>query len=232
MDDPVFMCMYDLFRKQDTPGQILTYFSGHIIPLCRIDDRIFIGILLIDFFIQMLDQSQYTVIRRIGFAAHLSFVAIAYIFLRHLVTTHLHDTLLHHILDILHINCVRGFLHLLCNLLRNGNNLVFIHLINPVNLMIGRLDRIYNFLQMEVYFFSVSLDHLILHLNSHILHLFISTKYRILVFSHTICSAITIIHQNSRNGKRKFLNFLQPFNRYNIAFVSVSAADGFFVQYF
>ena len=47
---------------QDASRQILADFSGHIVPLCRIDDRVFIGIFLLDFFIHLFDESQNAII--------------------------------------------------------------------------------------------------------------------------------------------------------------------------
>ena len=104
MNNTFLMCFHNVFRKQNTAGQVLADFTSHIISLSRVDHRVLIGILLLDFFVHVVNQCQNTIVSGITFPGKLSLVAVADILLCYLVPTHLHDTGLHHILDIFHIH--------------------------------------------------------------------------------------------------------------------------------
>ena len=51
----------------------------------------------------MLDQSKDAIVRGIGLSGQLSLITVTHIFLRHLITAHLHDAGLYHILNIFYI---------------------------------------------------------------------------------------------------------------------------------
>ena len=144
MDDSFFMCTYNLFRQKDTASQILTYFSCHIISLCRIDDRILIRIFLLHFFIHVFQKRQNSIICSIGLTSQFSLITIAHVLLRHLIPTHLHNSGLYHILYIFHMNSMCHLFCLLSNGICDRQNLMLIHLMNRCNLLISLLNRIHN----------------------------------------------------------------------------------------
>ena len=90
---------------------------------------------------------------------------------------------------------MRKFLCLLCNLLRNCNDLKVIHPVDVLNLFIRFFDRIHNLLQPEVYFLTVSFDYSRLYFQIHpnfLLTLFHrSTKYSVTFkFLHYILRSV------------------------------------------
>ena len=85
VDDPFFMRSYNFFRKEDPPGQVLAHFAGHVVSLGRVDDRVFVGILLLDLLIELIDQSQDSIVRRIGLPGQFPLITVADVFLRHFV---------------------------------------------------------------------------------------------------------------------------------------------------
>ena len=159
MNDSLLMRFHDLLRQKHTSGQILADLSGHVIPLRRVDHRIFIGIFLIYFFIDVLDQRQDPVVCGIGLSGQFSFITIPHIFLRHLVASHLHDAGFHQILDVLHIHRVSGLHHHFSNLLGNRHDLIFVHLMDPVHLCICFCDRIDDLGNIKGNLFPISLDY-------------------------------------------------------------------------
>ena len=54
VDDPRLMRLHDLLGKQYPLRKVFADFSRHIISLCRVDDRVLVGILLLYFLIDML----------------------------------------------------------------------------------------------------------------------------------------------------------------------------------
>ena len=115
----------------------------------------------------MLDEGQYPIVRGIGLSGKLTFITISYIFLCYFVAAHLHDSRLHHILDILHMYCVTHLTNLLCNIVCDGTNLILVHLINIVNLSIRFINRILDLGKIKIHLFSITFDDLCLNLNIH-----------------------------------------------------------------
>ena len=177
MDNPFFMCTYNIFGKQHTHSKILAYFTCHIITLGGVDSRILIGVLLLGVFIDLIQQGEDIIICSIGFAGKFSFVTIAYIFLCYFVTTHLHNTSLYHILDIFYIDCMRGSQGSGSHSLGNCHDLEFAELMDLRNLFIGFLDRIYDFALVEDHFFAISLDNICSDLCFHAFPSFLSYTY-------------------------------------------------------
>ena len=58
-----------------------------------------------------------------------------------------------------------GFIHLICNIICNGDNLIVIHLMKPV--FVCFVNRIYDLLGIKVYLFPISLNHICLNVNTH-----------------------------------------------------------------
>ena len=54
----------------------------------------------------MVYERKDSVVRGVGLTCELSLVTVTHIFLCNLISSHLHDTGLDHILNVLHVNCV------------------------------------------------------------------------------------------------------------------------------
>ena len=167
MDHALLMRLYDIFRKQNSLGQILADLPCHIITLCRVDHRVFIRILLVHFLIHMLDQRKNSIICCIRLTSKFSLITVTHILLCYFVSTHSHNAGLHHILDILHMYCVTHLTNLLCNIVCNGTNLILVHLVNIVNLSIRFINRILDLGKIKIHLFSITFDDLCLNLNIH-----------------------------------------------------------------
>ncbi len=167
MDDSLFMRIHDLRREQHALRQVLADLARHIIPLGRIDHRVLVGILLSDLFVDILDQGEYTVVRCVGLTLQFSPVAVTHILLRNLISPHLHDTALNHILDIFYIHRVSKLSHTGRNIICNRNDLVFVHLMDPVYLFIRRLNSVHDLRKVKDHFLPIPLDHIRLHFHIH-----------------------------------------------------------------
>lgn len=55
MDDAFFMGLHDFFRQQQSLGEILGYFAGHVVTLGGIDDRVLVGVFLLYFLVGQVD---------------------------------------------------------------------------------------------------------------------------------------------------------------------------------
>ena len=74
----------------------------------------------------MIDECEYSVVRGVGLTCKLSLITVTHIFLCNLVSSHLHDSGLYHILYILNVDCVGHGFNLLLQIVRDGVNLIFI----------------------------------------------------------------------------------------------------------
>ena len=126
MNDAFLMRLDDIFRQQHPAREIFGDLARHVIALCGIDRRILVGILLVDFLIDLIDQRQDPVVRRVGLACDLPLVTVADILLRNLIAAHLHDALLYHILDLFDACRMRHGPDLTCDLIRDRHDLIFI----------------------------------------------------------------------------------------------------------
>ena len=158
VDDTLFVCFYHIGGKKDAAGQIFGHFACHIVALGRIDDRILVGVFLFDLLVDLLDQGKDPVVGRIGLAGQLAAETIADIFLCHLIAAHLHDAGLDHILDILDIYGMRGFLHLSRDFLRDRNDLILVELVDGLHFFIGLTDRIDDLGKVKCNLLPVSFD--------------------------------------------------------------------------
>ena len=107
MDHALFMCLNDLFRKQNALCQILGYLTCDQVSLRRSDIRIFVGVFLHYILIAVFDQTHDRVICGIGTADHFSGVTINDILLGQLILSLCHKLLLDHILDVLYHKVIR-----------------------------------------------------------------------------------------------------------------------------
>ena len=167
MDDPLLMSSNHFFRQQYTHCQILADLSRHIVALGGVDHRILVGVFLIYLFVEMLDEGQYPIVRGIGLSGKLTFITISYIFLCYFVAAHLHDSRLHHILDILYMGRM-GHLgdlsrYIVCDCL----DLIFVQLIDRCHLLVGSLDGIGDFKQIKRDLLTISFDYIYFYICLH-----------------------------------------------------------------
>ena len=139
MNDALFMCLDNILRQQDTHGQVLAHLTRHIVALGRVDNRIFVGIFLLDVLIEMINQSQNFIICRVRFTSEFPLIPIAHILLCHLIAAHLHDADFYHILHIFDMCDMRQRFQLLFYGICYRLNLVLIQSMNRLNLKIGSL---------------------------------------------------------------------------------------------
>ena len=115
----------------------------------------------------MLDQSKNAIVRGIGLSGQLSLITITHIFLCHLITAHLHDAGLYHILNIFYIYRMRSLFHLLSDHICHCIDLIFIQLMKMIHTGICLCDRIHDFRDIKRNFLAVSLDDICLNIRSH-----------------------------------------------------------------
>ena len=165
MNDSFFMGFDNIFRKEKSFCQVLGNFPGHVIALGGIDDRILIGVFLLDFFIGKVDQGEDSVIGGIALAGDFSLVAVADIFLCDLVAAHLHDASFHHILDVLHVAGMGISGDFLGNRIGDGLDLVAAQLMDQFHFLVGLFDGMDDFGDIKSHFCAVSFDYICPDLN-------------------------------------------------------------------
>ncbi len=170
VNDALFMRADNIFRKEDSLGQILGDLAGHIITLRRIDDRILIGILLLYLFVLLIDERKYPVVRRVRFPGQLSLVAVTDILLRDFVAAHLHDPLLDHVLNVFNVDRVRRLRNFPGDILRDRADLILIQLINAAYLFIGLSDCVYNLLDVKTDLLAISFNNVCVNRYCCVLH--------------------------------------------------------------
>ena len=185
MDDAFFMGLHDFLRQQQSSGEILGHFAGHVVTLGGIDDRILVGIFLLHFLIGQVDEGQNAVIGGIALAGNLSLIPIAHILLCHLVAPHFHNARFHHVLNVFHIHRMGIGGNLFGNVVSYRTDLEFIHLVNGLHFLIGLADGIDDLGNIKRHFLSVSLDYVRFYVNHvgilpvfHVRHSPVSSKLR------------------------------------------------------
>ena len=103
MDNPFFMRAHNVFRQQETLGNVLADFACHIIALHAVYGRVFIGIFLLYFFVIALNQAEYLFIRRIRFAYQRPLITICNIISCNIKGTLVHNLIFYQVLDFLYI---------------------------------------------------------------------------------------------------------------------------------
>ena len=185
MDDAFFMGLHDFLRQQQSSGEILGHFAGHVVTLGGIDDRILVGVFLLHFLIGQVDEGQNAVIGGIALAGNLSLIPIAHILLCHLVAPHFHNARFHHVLNVFHIHRMGIGGNLFGNVVSYRTDLEFIHLVNGLHFLIGLADGIDDLGNIKRHFLSVSLDYIRFYVNHvgilpvfHVRHSPVSCKLR------------------------------------------------------
>ena len=167
MNNALLVSLHDLLRQKYTFRKVLTNLAGHVVSLCRINNRILIGILLIHFFINMINQSQNTIICGIRLTSQLPLISIAHILLGNLVSSHPHNAGLYHILNIFYMNCVGHLLYLMSDIVRDGTDLIVIHSVNIVNFVISLNDGMFNLFQIKYNLLTIALNNFCSDFQSH-----------------------------------------------------------------
>ncbi len=167
MNDSLIMRIHNILRKKDTAGKVLGNLSCHIVPLRRIDRGILVGVLLVHLLVDLIDQSEDSVVRGIGLPGELPLITVTDILLRDLISAHLHDALLNHILDVLDAGRVRHVADLARDLIGNRDDLILIQLMNPVNLFVRLADRVRDLLDFKRNLLSVPFYDICFHFHTH-----------------------------------------------------------------
>ena len=160
VDDSLLVGSDDLLRQQDTHGQILADLPRHIVALGGVDDRVLVGIFLIDLFVEVLDEGQDPVVRGVGFSGKFPLVTVSYIFLSDFVAAHFHDGCFHQVLNVLHVDCMGHLRDLSRHVVCDRLDLVFVHLIDRLDLLIGTLDGVDDLQQIKRDLLTVPFDYI------------------------------------------------------------------------
>ncbi len=158
VDDAFLMCIDDIRRQQETAGNILGYFTSHIVTLGRIHSRILIGILLLGFLVIAADQRKNLLIRRICLAYQSSLIPIGNIILGYGIGTLMHDLRFHHVLDLFHADTAVQCFALIHNRINNCVNGAGRHLILRIGCTVCLGNSDFNLIGSEQDFFAASLD--------------------------------------------------------------------------
>ncbi|MPN06278.1 hypothetical protein SDC9_153534 [bioreactor metagenome] len=156
MDDSLLMGFDHLRRKQQPPGEVLGYLTGHVVALNAVDGRILVGIFLLDFLVVALDQAENAVVGGVGLPHQLARVAVGDVFFGDFVSAVTHDFGFDDILDFLHrkraVDGTADGGHTIADRpdLRRGQSRFKFHG------LIGFADRDQNFFDGEIDFRSVA----------------------------------------------------------------------------
>ena len=158
VDDAFVMGGHDFSRQQQAHGDVLGNLAGHIVALHGIHRRVLVGILLLHFFVIALDERQDFVVGGVRRALECLDVAIDDVFARHLETAKRHDLVLDHVLDFLDRHGMAGTTAQPFNAVGGEGDLVFRETLVRSGIIVGRGDRIHDFLDVERYFRTAALD--------------------------------------------------------------------------
>ena len=183
VDDAFFMGFPDIFRQQETLGDILADLSCHIVSLHAIDRRVFVGIFLFDFFVVILQKSQDLLIGGVGFSHQRPFVTIGDVIAGHGKGPLIHDLIFHQILDLFHAQCTVHSLTDGTHICGNHRNLLLAHLFALRYRAVRFLYSCRDFVKIKGIFCSASFDDL--HVRSP-LHILSSTVFSLPGICHCI----------------------------------------------
>ncbi len=158
VDHAVVVGFHDVMGEQETAGDVLGHFAGHVVTLNGVDQGILVGVFLFDFLVVALQQRHDLLVGRVGLAHQGSFIAVGDVVFGHGVETLLHNGGFHHILDFFHTSGTVQVFTLFGHLLSGFQNGLFGHLVVGCGL-IGFADRIFNLAYIENDFFSASFDY-------------------------------------------------------------------------
>ena len=128
MNDSLLVGIDDVLRQQESSGDVLGYFTGHVVTLGAVDLRVLVGILLVGLFVLAADQAQNLLVGCVGLADQGSFIPVGNVVVGQLVGILSHDLMFDHILDFFH---GQGPLHLLAAADHIGRDFLYLFFRNP-----------------------------------------------------------------------------------------------------
>ena len=172
VNDALFMCFNNILRKQKTLRNISGNLAGHVIPLRRIHNRVFVRVFLFDFLIVALDQTDDLLIGGVRLPYKGACVAIGDIIFCHIKSTLRHDLTLHKVLNFFD----RGSpSHSFTDFGHSSSDLFDLRLVHSIDLadtLVGLGDSIGDFFRVEENFYAAPFD------NGHLVTLLL--KYNLL----------------------------------------------------
>ena len=160
MDQSLIVSRHDVFRQQKAPREVFGHFSRHIVALYAVHRGIFVGILLLDFFVVALDQRENLRVRRIRLTDQGAGITIGDIFPRENKRLPIHQAVFHHILHFFHAHGTPHMRALVRDAVRNRPDVVLRNPSHFVYFSVRLSDRIDDFLLVKNRFLSASFDNL------------------------------------------------------------------------
>ena len=148
----------DILGKENAAREILGNFPRHIIPLHAVDRGIFIGVFLLHLFVIALDERENLRVRGIGFSHEGAGIAVSDVFAGENKRLHVHEAILHHILDLFHADGTPHMRALLRDAARNRADFLIRDAGYLVYLFIRLSHRIDDFFFVKRRFLSASFD--------------------------------------------------------------------------
>ena len=174
MDQPVLVGLHNVLRQKEAARQVAADFPGDVVPLGRVDRRIFVGVLLLDQLVVAVDQRENPSVRRVGAAQRRAFVAVVHVGLRHFVAAHFHDARFDKILNVFDVGGVGVAAQLLFHVVGHGLDLAVVEPADRVHLDVGLRHRVDDLAPVVAHLLTAALDDIHhLHLCSHNLLLFL-----------------------------------------------------------
>ncbi len=102
VDQALLMGLDDLRVQQQTGGQVLGDLAGHVVALNAVHGGVLVGVLLLDLFVLALDQAQDALVGGVGLALQALDIPIGDVVAGNVVGLHVHQLVLHHILNLFH----------------------------------------------------------------------------------------------------------------------------------
>ena len=115
VNDSFLVGLHDVFREKQTFGKVLGDFTGHVVTLYAVDDRVLVGILLLRLFVLTFNDGKDLLIGIVCLSDKLSLVAVLYVVSCDIERTVGHELVLDHVLDVFDCNCSTGLSALECD---------------------------------------------------------------------------------------------------------------------
>ena len=103
VDQTLLVCLDDIRSQQQAVGQVFGDLTGHIVPLYAVDSGVFVGVLLLDLLVLALDQAEDALVCGVGLTLQALHITVGDIVAGNVVGPDVHELVLHHILDLLHV---------------------------------------------------------------------------------------------------------------------------------
>ena len=149
---------HDFGRQQQAHSDVFGNLAGHVVALHGIHRGVLVRILLLHFFVVALDERQDFVVGRVRRALERLDITIDDVLARYLETAKRHDLVLDHVLDFLDRHGMAGAAAQPFNAVGSEGNLIFGKALVGRSVVVGRGDRVHDFLNVERYFRTAALD--------------------------------------------------------------------------